>query len=154
MAKVHGKVTVFKLDDLSGAIQDISAKLDSVAYNPGSDRPETQTFGQGARRREILGLRRASFSLAGFYTETSAKIHGKNSHASPTPILDAKTRGDDCELAVRLLEDAVVRSLAADRIYIPALHLAQSGSALPNALAERLVDGVFRVPIRPRERCR
>lgn len=78
MAKVHGKNTVFKLDDLDGAIQDISAKLDTVTYTPGSDRPETQTFGQGARRREILGLRRATFSLGGFYSEAASKVHGKN----------------------------------------------------------------------------
>ena len=78
MAKVHGKQTVFKLDDLAGVLQDISAKLDSVTFTPGSDRPETQTFGQAARRREVLGLRRASFSVAGFYTEAATKIHGKN----------------------------------------------------------------------------
>jgi hypothetical protein len=78
MAKSHGRVAVFKLDSLAGALTDISTYLDNVTFQPSADRPETQTFGQGAKRRQVLGLRDGgTISVAGFFIPATAKLHGR-----------------------------------------------------------------------------
>lgn len=78
--KSHGRLAVFKVDDLAGALQDISAYCDSVNHNPTTDRPETTTFGQTATRRQVMGLRDgAELPLAGFFQPSaSTKVHGRN----------------------------------------------------------------------------
>jgi len=78
VAKSHGRVAVLKLDDLDGVLTDISTYCDQASFQPSADRPETQTFGQGAKRREVLGLRDGgTISVQGFFVPASSKLHGR-----------------------------------------------------------------------------
>jgi len=78
MAFKHGKGTVVKLDDLAGALQDISAFLTDFNYDPKTDRPETQTFGKLGKKHEVTGLREVQMSFTGFLQLVSGtKLHGK-----------------------------------------------------------------------------
>lgn len=76
-SKSHGRVGVFKIDNLASALVDVSTYLNQAQDNFTSDRPATETFGQDAGRHEVLGLRDASYSLQGFCCPSSAKIHGR-----------------------------------------------------------------------------
>lgn len=79
MAFVHGKQTVFKLDDLSPALIDISALVTKSKYDAKTDRPETQTFGDLGKRHAVTGLRELTISIDGFLQPTTAlKLHGKS----------------------------------------------------------------------------
>lgn len=79
MAREHGRVTVFKLDDLDGALQDISGTFRSASGLLGtSQRPTTTTFGEVAHRREVLGHRDGGpISLGGVWKAVTSKIHGR-----------------------------------------------------------------------------
>lgn len=78
MAFLHGKNSVLKLDDLSGALQDLSALCNSCDYDAKTDRPDTQTFGRYAKRHEVTGLRDLAISAKGFLAQSgTTKIHGK-----------------------------------------------------------------------------
>ena len=81
MAKVHGRASVVKLDDLGGALIDISTFLDGVPqFQRTVGRDETQSFGDEAKRRGVVGLRSASLGIQGFLQATSGtKLHGRAS---------------------------------------------------------------------------
>lgn len=78
----HGRTAVFKLDDLSGSLADISAYLTGAPSGlPGkTDRQQSETMGEFARRRVTKGLRDGgNISLAGPYQYGPAsKVHGKS----------------------------------------------------------------------------
>ena len=76
MGLAHSKNTVFKLDDLAGALQDISGYFRNASGLVGrTDRPETQQFGSGARRREVKGLRDGGpISLGGLWKVGTAAV--------------------------------------------------------------------------------
>lgn len=104
--KSHGRSTVFKLDDLSGALTDISAYLDSVNHSPTTDRPETQTFGQSAKRRQVMGLRDgAELPLGGFFQGVAGtKVHGRNfrmlvDQYSLSPYFNSASISLSCDLS-------------------------------------------------------
>jgi hypothetical protein len=77
----HGRNACFKLDDLAGALADLSTYLVSAPSGlPGkTDRQQSETMGQFARRRVTLGLRDGGqISLAGpFQYAAASKVHGK-----------------------------------------------------------------------------
>lgn len=79
MGLSHSKGTVFKLDDLAGALQDVSVYFRSASGLVGkTDRAETQQFGNAARRREVKGLRDGGpISLGGLWKYGTAAVHGK-----------------------------------------------------------------------------
>lgn len=80
MAKTHGRVAVLKIDSLAGVLTDVSTYCDNVAYAPSEDRPETQTFGQNWKRRQVLGLRDGgTVSVQGFFVPATSKVHGRAS---------------------------------------------------------------------------
>jgi hypothetical protein len=74
----HGKDTIFKLDDLTGTIADVSKLLSSAALNQSSDRPTTKTFGSHARRTK-LGLQDGgTIPISGEWRKTAlVDVHGK-----------------------------------------------------------------------------
>ncbi len=80
MGLSHSKSTVFKLDDLAGALQDVSIYFRNASGLVGrTDRPETQQFGDGARRRGVKGLRDGGpISLGGLWKYSPAAVHGKS----------------------------------------------------------------------------
>ncbi len=79
MALAHSRITVFKLDDLAGALQDVSIYFRNASGLVGrTDRPETQQFGNAARRREVKGLRDGGpISLGGLWKPATAAVHGR-----------------------------------------------------------------------------
>jgi hypothetical protein len=78
MPKFHGKGTYLAIDDLDGSLTSIRAKLDSIGYTLSGDRPETTVYGDRGERHELLGFRRGTLSVSGFFTSATAKVHGKN----------------------------------------------------------------------------
>lgn len=99
MAKSHGREVVFKLDNLAGSLSDISTYLDNVGFQPSADRPETQTFGQNAKRRQVLGLRDGgTISVAGFFVPVTAKVHGR-SNKLLVDQFDLTTYFDTCSIS-------------------------------------------------------
>lgn len=95
MAKSHGKSQVVKLDNPSGSITDISAYIDNFKRNRKTERLATQTFGDIAERRQLKGLRGATYSFDGFWMPSSTtKVHGKATRVlldqyNPASYLDA-----------------------------------------------------------------
>jgi len=81
MSVKHGRTAVFKLDDLSGTLADISAYLTGAPSGlPGkTDRQQSETMGDFGRRRVTKGLSDGgNISLAGPYqTAAASKVHGK-----------------------------------------------------------------------------
>lgn len=70
MAFVHGKSAVFKLDDSSGTLRDLSAYLEDVSLPRSIETAETTTFGSSAKSY-ITGLTDATISLSGKFDATA-----------------------------------------------------------------------------------
>lgn len=71
MAFVHGKSTVFKLDNAAGTIVDLSSYLDDVGFPESIETGETTTFGAaGSSKTYIVGLNDRTVSLAGKWDAT------------------------------------------------------------------------------------
>ncbi|MGH3848413.1 MAG: phage tail tube protein [Pseudonocardiaceae bacterium] len=72
MAFVHGKNTIFKLDDSGGTLRDLSAYLNNVDFPRDQNVPETTTFGvAGGSRTYLTGLNSATITVAGQYDSTA-----------------------------------------------------------------------------------
>lgn len=69
MAFVHGKNTVFKVDNSSGSLTDISSYVSDVSLARSVDTAETTTFG-ASDKTYIVGLRDANFSVSGKWDAT------------------------------------------------------------------------------------
>ena len=71
MAKFHGRVSKFLLDDTSGTQHDLSTYLNDMSGLPGG-RELLQQTGVGASGRERdAGLKNGMFRIAGFYDDTA-----------------------------------------------------------------------------------
>lgn len=83
MSKVHGKGAVVKIDDISGALGDISSAIIASKHAPKVDRPNTTCFGARGVRREVIGLTDGDvIPINGFYTRVAGtKVHGKGAAA-------------------------------------------------------------------------
>ena len=75
MAFVHGKNSVFKLDNSGGALTDISTYVNSVDFPETADVAETSTLGSSAKSY-IVGLKDATLSIAGLWDSTVDGILG------------------------------------------------------------------------------
>lgn len=71
MAFVHGKKSLFKIDNSAGTLTDISAYLDEVGLPRSIETAETTTFGNDAKTY-ITGLTDATVSLSGKFDAASA----------------------------------------------------------------------------------
>ncbi len=75
MAFVHGKNSVFKLDNASGSLTDISAFVNNVDFPETADVAETSVLG-ASNKTYLAGLKDANISLAGFFDATADAIFG------------------------------------------------------------------------------
>lgn len=75
MAFVHGKDSVFKLDNSGGALTDISTYVNSVDFPETVDVAETTTLGDGSKSY-IVGLKDATLSISGLWDSTLDGILG------------------------------------------------------------------------------
>ena len=75
MAFVHGKSSVFKLDNASGSLTDISAFVNNVDFPETADVAETSVLG-ASNKTYIVGLKDATISLGGLFDATVDAILG------------------------------------------------------------------------------
>ena len=75
MAFVHGKDSVFKLDNSGGSLTDISTYINSVDFPETADVAETTTLGDGSKTY-IVGLKDSTLSVAGLWDATADAIFG------------------------------------------------------------------------------
>lgn len=72
MAFVHGKSAVFKLDDSTGTLRDLSTYVNDIGFPRSIETAETTTFqASGSAKTFITGLTDASISISGFFDSTS-----------------------------------------------------------------------------------
>ena len=75
MAFTHGKDSVFKLDNASGSLTDISTYVNNVDFPETADVSETTTLGAD-NKTYIAGLKDATISIAGLWDATADAIFG------------------------------------------------------------------------------
>ena len=75
MAFTHGKDSVFKLDNASGSLTDISSFVNNVDFPETADVSATTTLGAD-NKTYIAGLKDATISLAGLWDATADAIFG------------------------------------------------------------------------------
>ena len=75
MAFVHGKDSVFKLDNSGGSLTDISAYVNNVDFPETADVAETTVLGKD-NKTYIVGLKDATISLSGLWDSTADAIFG------------------------------------------------------------------------------
>jgi len=75
MAFVHGKSSVFKLDNASASLTDISSYVNNVDFPETADVAETSVLGTSAKSY-IVGLKDSSISLSGLFDATFDAIAG------------------------------------------------------------------------------
>ena len=75
MAFVHGKSSVYKLDNASGSLTDISAFVNNVDFPETADVAETSVLG-ASNKTYIVGLKDATISLSGLFDATADAIFG------------------------------------------------------------------------------
>ena len=77
MAFTHGKDSVFKLDNASGSLTDISSYVNNVDFPESADVSETTTLGSaGNSKTYISGLKDSSISLSCLCDATAHAIFG------------------------------------------------------------------------------
>lgn len=75
MAFVHGKDSVFKLDNASGSLTDISSFVNNVDFPETADVAETSVLG-ASNKTYLVGLKDATIGLTGFFDATADAIFG------------------------------------------------------------------------------
>jgi len=75
MAFVHGKDSVFKLDNSGGSLTDISSYVNNVDFPETSDVSETTTLGAD-NKTYIAGLKDSTIGLSGLWDSTADAIFG------------------------------------------------------------------------------
>ena len=75
MAFVHGKSSVFKLDNASGSLTDISSFVNNVDFPETADVAESSVLG-ASNKTYLVGLRDASISISGLFDATVDAILG------------------------------------------------------------------------------
>lgn len=71
MAFIHGKKSVFKIDDVGGSLQDISAFCEEVSLSRDIETAEVTTFGDDAKEY-ITGLSDSTVSISGKFDAGNA----------------------------------------------------------------------------------
>lgn len=66
MTVSHGSKAVFKLDDASGVLTDISQYITSITFSPSADTNEVTTLGDTSKEY-IAGLKDATISIEGIF---------------------------------------------------------------------------------------
>jgi predicted secreted protein len=73
MAFVHGKSSVFKVDNAAGTLTDISTYVKDCSLAESIDVPETSTFGSSAKTF-LTGLYTGTFSISGLFDPTANTV--------------------------------------------------------------------------------
>jgi hypothetical protein len=69
MAGVHGKKTVFKLDNAAGTLTDISALLNDVQFPRTKEKAQDSGFGQNSHTY-VVGLQDGTITISGPWSTT------------------------------------------------------------------------------------
>ena len=75
MAFVHGKDSVFKLDNSGGSLTDISAYVNNVDFPETADVAESSVLGSSSKQY-LVGLKDSTLGLTGFFDATADAIFG------------------------------------------------------------------------------
>jgi hypothetical protein len=75
MAFVHGKDSVFKIDNSGGTLTDISSYVNSVDFPETVDVAETSTLGDSSKSY-IVGMKDSTISIAGLWDSTLDGVLG------------------------------------------------------------------------------
>jgi len=75
MAFVHGKDSVFKLDNSGGSLTDISAYVNNVDFPETADVAESSVLGSSSKQY-LVGLKDSTLGLTGFCDATADAIFG------------------------------------------------------------------------------
>ena len=94
MAFVHGKDSVFKLDNSGGSLTDISTYINSIDFPQTADVAETTTLGDGSKTY-IVGLKDSTLSIAGLWDATADAIFGAVVGQSATLSFEYSPEGTD-----------------------------------------------------------
>ena len=74
----HGRKAYVGIDDLAGALQNVSPYFMSVDWSEDAEREETHGFGTDAVGRQALGLRKNDVSVSGWFAiSANARHHGR-----------------------------------------------------------------------------
>lgn len=110
MAFIHGKDSVFKLDNASGTLTDISTYVNNVDFPATSDIAETTTLGAGSKTY-IVGLKDATISFAGLWDATFDAIAGAVRGQSATLTFEYSPEGTGSG-AVKYTGEAIMTNYA------------------------------------------
>jgi len=110
MAFVHGKDSVFKLDDSGGTLTDISSYVNNVDFPETADVAETTTLGDGSKTY-IVGLKDATLSISGLWDSTADGILGAVVGQSATLSFEYSPEGTGSG-AVKYTGEAILTSYA------------------------------------------
>jgi len=110
MAFVHGKDSVFKLDNSGGTLTDISSYVNNVDFPETADVSETTTLGAD-NKTYIAGLKDATISLAGLWDSTADAIFGAVVGQSATLSFEYSPEGTGSG-AVKYTGEAILTSYA------------------------------------------
>ena len=75
MAFVHGKDSVFKLDNSGGSLTDILAYVNNVDFPETADVAESSVLGSSSKQY-LVGLKDSTLGLTGFFDATADAIFG------------------------------------------------------------------------------
>ena len=92
MAFVHGKSSVFKLDNASGSMTDISSFVNNVDFPETADVAETSVLG-ASNKTYLVGLKDATIGLTGFFDATADAIFGAVIGQSATLSFEYSSEG-------------------------------------------------------------
>jgi len=108
MAFVHGKDSVFKIDNDGGTLTDISAYVNSVDFPQTVDVAETTVLGKD-NKTYIVGLKDATLSIAGLWDSTLDGILGVVLGQSATLSFEYSPEGT-CAGAVKYTGECILTS--------------------------------------------
>jgi predicted secreted protein len=110
MAFVHGKDSVFKLDNSGGTLTDISSYVNNVDFPETADVSETTTLGASAKTY-IASLSDSTISLSGLWDATADAIFGAVVGQSATLSFEYSPEGTDSG-KVKYTGEAILTSYA------------------------------------------
>ena len=74
MAKYHGRLAVFRLDDSSGDLRDLSSDVNSVEAPATGDTVEVSGFGD-VTKKYVVGLKDSQMRVQGNFNDAALKSH-------------------------------------------------------------------------------